>query len=84
MHHKSGEKRGLERRFPKTQRAIREAATITDAAIFTDNSRDPKQAFTVCRVQLKEKSLFDLRQGTGAVPAAITEWLDVVCPQTPP
>ena len=71
----------LERRFPKTQRAIREAAKITDAAIFPDNSRDPKQAFTVCRIPLGEKPLFDLRQGTGVVPPAIAQWLNVVCPQ---
>lgn len=70
----------LKRRFPKTQRAIREAAKITDATIFTDNSRDPKEAFTVCRVQLGEEPLFDLRQGTGSVPSAIAAWLNVVCP----
>lgn len=52
----------LLRRFPKTQRAIREAAKIADASIFADNSRDVKQAFTVCRVQLGTKPLFDLRQ----------------------
>jgi predicted ABC-type ATPase len=71
----------LKRRFPKTQRAIREAA---DATIFTDNSRDPREAFTVCRVQLGNKPLFDLREGTGSVPAAIATWLDVVCPQENP
>jgi predicted ABC-type ATPase len=70
----------LKRRFPKTQRAIREAAKITDATIFTDNSRDPKEAFTVCRIQLGEEPLFDLRQGTGSVPSAIAAWLNVVCP----
>lgn len=70
----------LKRRFPKTQRAIREAAKLTDATIFTDNSRDPKDAFTVCRVQLGKEPLFDLRQGTGSVPLAIAAWLNVVCP----
>ncbi len=75
------EEERLKRRFPKTQRAIREAAKITDATIFTDNSRDPDEAFTVCRVQLGEAQLFDLRQDTGGVPSAIDAWLEVVCPQ---
>jgi predicted ABC-type ATPase len=70
----------LLRRFPKTQRAIREAAKIADASIFTDNSRDLKQAFTVCRVQMQAQPLFDVRLGTATVPSAITEWLDVVSP----
>jgi predicted ABC-type ATPase len=78
------EEERLRRRFPKTQRAIREAANMTDATIFTDNSRDPKQAFTVCRVQLGGEELFDLRQGTGSVPSAITAWLDVVRPRGTP
>lgn len=71
----------LHRRFPKTQRAIREAAKIADATIFTDNSRDPKRAFTVCRIQSGEAPLFDLRRRTRPVPSAILAWLDVVCPQ---
>ncbi len=71
----------LVRRFPKTQRAICEAAKITDAAILTDNSREQKQAFTVCRVQLGEEALFDLRQAADGIPSAILKWLDVVSPQ---
>lgn len=70
----------LLRRFPKTQRAISAAAKIADASIFTDNSRDKKRAFTVCRIQLGEKQLFDLRQGAAKVPPAILEWLGVVSP----
>lgn len=67
-------------RFPRTQQAIREAAKIADATIFTDNSRSEKQAFTVCRVQLGEEIVFDLR-GTGeSVPRVIQEWLEKVCP----
>ena len=68
-------------RFPRTQRAIAEAAKIADASIFADNSRDRKQAFTICRVQLGEKRLFDLRDGERSVPSAILEWLDVVSPR---
>lgn len=70
----------LLRRFPKTQGAISEAAKIADASIFTDNSRDLKQAFTVCRVQLGETPLFDLRQSSDLVPPAIAQWLNVVSP----
>lgn len=70
----------LLRRFPKTQRAIAEAAKIADSSIFTDNSRDKKQAFTVCRIQLGEQCLFDLRQQKVTVPPSILEWLDVVSP----
>jgi predicted ABC-type ATPase len=70
----------LIRRFPRTQRAISEAAKITDASIFTDNSRDKKQAFTVCRIQLGVKQLFDLRLREDKVPPAILAWLEVVCP----
>jgi hypothetical protein len=39
-----------------------------------------KHAFTVCRVQLRERLLFDLRQGPGRCPVLIADWLNVVCP----
>jgi predicted ABC-type ATPase len=67
-------------RFPRTQLAIREAAKVADATIFTDNSREEKRAFTVCRVQLGEVALFDLRSGERAVAPAILEWLEKVSP----
>ena len=67
-------------RFPRTQQAIREAAKIADATIFTDNSRSEKQAFTVCRVQLGAQALFDVRSGEAPVPPAILDWLDTVSP----
>ena len=70
----------LLRRFPKTQRAIATAAKVANATIFTDNSRDIKQAFTVCRVQLGDREVYDLRQASKSVPPAITEWLEVVAP----
>lgn len=72
----------LVRRFPKTQRAITAASAIADASIFTDNSRTLRQAFTVCRVQLGQEELFDLRDDAATTPAAIAEWLDVVSPRT--
>ena len=70
----------LTARFPRTQHAIREAARVADATIFTDNSRTEKQAFTVCRVQLGETALFDLRTSGETVPPVSTEWLDNVSP----
>ena len=72
----------LRKRFPRTQRIIAEAAGIADATIMADNSLDEKQAFTVCRVQLKARSLFDLRdQPGGPPPPAILSWMDVVAPR---
>lgn len=67
-------------RFPRTQIAIREAARIADATIFTDNSRDEKRAFTVARVQLGEQEIFDLRAGERTVAPVILEWLQKVSP----
>lgn len=69
----------LQRRFPKTQRAIREAAGVADAAILTDNSRTTKEAFTVARVQVDGSQVYDIR--AHSVPAMISEWLEVVSPQ---
>lgn len=71
----------LLKRFPKTQRAIAAASKVADAAIFTDNSRNLKQAFTVCRVQLGESELYDLRAGSASVTSAIAEWLETVAPR---
>jgi predicted ABC-type ATPase len=56
----------LGERFPRTQKAIRAAKSVADAALLLDNSRSPEEAFTVCRVQLGEKVLFDVRDGGGA------------------
>lgn len=71
----------LVRRFPKTQRAIGAASTIADASVFVDNSREERLAFTVCRVQVGEHCLYDLRQMGHSVPSAIAQWIDVVSPQ---
>lgn len=68
-------------RFPRTQEAISQALTVADAAILVDNSRGPTQAFTLCRVQMKRKVLFDLRtQQECPTPPAIGAWLNKVCP----
>jgi hypothetical protein len=67
-------------RFPRTRHAIREAAKLADATIFTNNSRNEKQAFTVCRVQLGERALFDVRTAGDTVSSVILEWLANVSP----
>lgn len=69
----------LRERFPRTQRAVGLAATVADATIFTDNSRGKRSAFTVCRVQIREREVFDIRMSRSP-PRAIGEWLDVVSP----
>lgn len=70
----------LRSRFPKTQRAIGAAAQVADATLMVDNSRKPSQAFTVCRVQLKTRELFDRRLEGARIPEAILRWMDVVAP----
>lgn len=73
----------LTKRFPRTQKTIRIAATLADAAILVDNSRERKQAFTVCRVQMKAREIYDIRNGRGQKPAEILAWLSVVAPHVP-
>jgi predicted ABC-type ATPase len=70
----------LQSRFPRTQRAIAAATQVADGTIFMDNSRDAKQAFTVCRVQLGTEQIFDIRTELGTIPLPINEWLELVCP----
>jgi predicted ABC-type ATPase len=67
-------------RFPRTQRAIRSAASVADATILLDNSLDQPSAFSVCRIQLRDEEVFDLRRNDPPPAAAIREWLDVVSP----
>lgn len=67
-------------RFPKTQAAIRQAAAVADATILTDNSRELKDAFYVCRVQLQSSEVYDRRRARVPTPPAIRAWLDVVSP----
>lgn len=68
----------LLKRFPKTQRAIRDAIPVADASILVDNSADESKAFTVAWVQEGQKLLFDVRGG--GAPKRITEWLERVAP----
>lgn len=71
----------LLKRFPKTQRAVAAASQVADATILTDNSRTPAEAFTLCRIQLREEELFDLRDASD-VPPAILRWLEKLAPRT--
>lgn len=68
----------LTQRFPRTQKAVRAAAPMADAAVFVDNSRSKKEAFTVCRVQIGEQQRFDMRS-VGA-PSEIEAWMNKACP----
>ena len=72
----------LKNRFPRTQLAISHAAGIADATILFDNSSMEKQAFSVCRVQLKADEKYDRRASARKVEPAILEWLNIVAPRT--
>ncbi len=70
----------LRSRFGRTQVAIKAASTLADATVFVDNSRDKSKAFTVCRVQIKDEALFDVRALDTNVPSLILQWLEIVSP----
>jgi predicted ABC-type ATPase len=67
-------------RFPRTQKAIRAATKIADAAILVDNSRSKNEAFTVCQLMLAAEVIYDLRDRLTPISPAIREWLDIVSP----
>lgn len=66
-------------RFSRTQKAIKSALTIADAALLVDNSRDPARSFTPCYVRTHTGVSFDIRSD-GQVPQEIARWLNVVVP----
>jgi len=70
----------LRARFPRTQKAIREAALVADATLMVDNSRAEDKAFTLCRAQLGRRELYDLRRESPRVPVPVRAWMDVVSP----
>lgn len=70
-------------RFPRTRRAIRTAAAVADAVILLDNSLDESRAFSVCRIQMGNEEVFDLRRADPPPEPAIREWLDLVSPIEP-
>lgn len=71
-------------RFPRTQAAIKHAVGVADAAILVDNSGDKESAFTVCRVQMGEREVYDWRGDTrrkNKPSPAVLQWLDKVSPR---
>lgn len=71
----------LRNRFPRTQEAVKQALSIADATILTDNSREPHQAFTVCHVQMGDHEIYDCRAFPERQPPVILEWLNIVNPR---
>lgn len=67
-------------RFPRTQKAIREAMHVADATILFDNSRSQRKAFTPVLIRSKNCIVFDIRTEMKRVPKAITTWLNVIAP----
>lgn len=78
-HNVDGKK--LIERFPRTQNAIKLASSVADSAILVDNSRESSKAFTVCRIQMLEQEVFDLRNNKGKKSPVVLEWLNVVNPR---
>ncbi|MBI5721439.1 MAG: zeta toxin family protein [Burkholderiales bacterium] len=79
--HAVDEQRLLDR-FPRTQKAIGLAAFVADATIFTDNSRSKTSAFTLCRIQIRSREIYDIRKASNRrPPRVIAEWLDVLSPR---
>jgi len=43
----------------------------------------PSEAFTVCRVQLGQAALYDVRTGPTPPPSVVSSWMDIVAPLAP-
>jgi len=67
-------------RFPRTQKAVKEAVSIADATILTDNSRKPRSAFTICRIQMGTREIYDIRKDNRKGQPVILEWLNIISP----
>lgn len=69
-------------RFPKTQAAIGQAATVADLTLMVDNSLDEAAAFQFVRAQRRKRVLFDARDPQYKLPepvlAAAEPWLTKV------
>ncbi len=74
----------LRTRFPRTQEAIKQALDVADAAILADNSGEERDAFTVCRVQVGGRQVYDCRNVPGKSSQVVLQWLDVVSPHQAP
>lgn len=71
----------LMERFPRTQKAVRDASLVADATILTDNSREPSKAFSVCHIRTRDEEIYDRRAANRKQPREILDWLDIVCPR---
>ena len=71
----------LTERFPRTQKAISMAAKVADAAILVDNSQEPSKAFSVCRIQMLDQEVYDVRNEPSNAPLAVLKWINVVSPR---
>jgi len=67
-------------RFPRTQKAIRHALPIADAALMLDNSGDASEAYRICRLQARDRVVFDWRDQE-IPPRHVLAWLDIVSPR---
>lgn len=52
----------MRQRFPRTQEAIRLAASVADMTLMFDNSRSIEEAFTLVRVQANTSVIYDCRK----------------------
>jgi predicted ABC-type ATPase len=77
----------LRQRFPRTQEAIRLAAPVADMTLMFDNSRDIQNAFTLVRVQTRNRVVYDCRQRafgeTEELVNVASVWLSLVAPKAP-
>jgi len=83
------ERRKLIERFPRTQAAVGNAASIANMTLMFDNSRSEKNAFALVRAQAKKAVLFDARDPQFDVDpelrAVCDAWLEKVAgPFKPP
>jgi predicted ABC-type ATPase len=71
-------------RYPRTQKAIALAAPIANMTLMFDNSRGPRQAFSLVRVQRRRTVLYDCRDPSFAQDEALLHvamrWLPKIAP----
>lgn len=74
----------LKQRFPRTQKAIRMAASLADLTLMFDNSRTPEKAFSLVRVQTKSIVRYDCRTSNTSDKQLVSvarNWLTLVAPE---
>ncbi|MDP3751092.1 MAG: toxin [Polaromonas sp.] len=73
----------LQQRFPRTQRAVGQAALVADMTLMFDNSLGLERAFEMARVQQKQQVLYDCRDPAYSADEDMlvmaNMWLDKVC-----